>query len=193
MRDYSIQHRLFVTTLSGVLLAACYDMPAERTRSDSQQTLQLGDPDCDAPAGAGAPAPTTPPTPRSTGPGDWKAGDYPEDDDWTGLFPSFLEIKGVAGQKGYTRQYKVHVPPGYQPNKPAPSYFAFTACIRTQSASASTAPGWTRSLMRVVLCSSCHLATTTAGTLAFAVVMRATNGSTMSRCFARCSKRSAHT
>jgi polyhydroxybutyrate depolymerase len=56
---------------------------------------------------------------HATGPGDWKAGDYPPDimsDNW-------LEISGLKGQNGYTRQYKVHVPPGYDPNVPTPLVF----------------------------------------------------------------------
>jgi len=56
---------------------------------------------------------------HATGPGDWKAGDYPPDimsDNW-------LEISGLKGQNGYTRQYKVHVPPSYDPNVPTPLLF----------------------------------------------------------------------
>jgi polyhydroxybutyrate depolymerase len=56
---------------------------------------------------------------HGTGPGDWTAGDYPPDlmsDDW-------LEISGVPGQGENVRQYKVHVPPGYDPNVPTPLVF----------------------------------------------------------------------
>lgn len=56
---------------------------------------------------------------RSSGPGDWKAGDYPSDIN----AQTYLEITGVAGQKTYTRQYKVHVPPSYDPNVPMPLVF----------------------------------------------------------------------
>jgi len=57
--------------------------------------------------------------PRSTGPGDWVAGDYPE-----GLeMPTYLEISGLAGQAGNVRQYKVHVPPQYDPKVPMPVVF----------------------------------------------------------------------
>lgn len=55
----------------------------------------------------------------STGPGDWVAGDYPPDIN----AQTYLDITGVAGQNGYTRQYKVHVPPGYDPKKPTPLVF----------------------------------------------------------------------
>lgn len=55
-------------------------------------------------------------TPTITGPDQWAAGDYPPDL----LLESYLEIAGVPGQNGYTRQYKVHVPPGYDPQTPAP-------------------------------------------------------------------------
>src|SRR5262245_24543559 len=59
--------------------------------------------------------------PRGTGPGDWTAGDYPPD--LTG--PNYLEITGLDGQQGNTRQYKVHVPPGYDPKVPMPLVFCF--------------------------------------------------------------------
>jgi polyhydroxybutyrate depolymerase len=56
---------------------------------------------------------------RSTGPGDWTAGDYPPDISST----NYLEISGVPGQGDNVRQYKVHVPPGYDPNVPTPVVF----------------------------------------------------------------------
>jgi polyhydroxybutyrate depolymerase len=56
---------------------------------------------------------------RSTGPGDWVAGDYPAD--LTG--PMWREISGVPGQGSNVRQYKVHVPPSYDPNVPTPLVF----------------------------------------------------------------------
>jgi polyhydroxybutyrate depolymerase len=59
------------------------------------------------------------PDSQGTGPGDWGPGDYPPDIN----APTYLEISGVAGQKGYTRYYKVHVPPGYDPQVPAPLVF----------------------------------------------------------------------
>jgi polyhydroxybutyrate depolymerase len=59
--------------------------------------------------------------PRSTGPGDWTAGDYPPD--LSGQ--TYLEISGVNGQQDITRQYKVHVPPGYDPEVPTPVVFCF--------------------------------------------------------------------
>ena len=56
---------------------------------------------------------------NGTGPGDWAAGDYPE-----GLTDlTYLEMSGLAGQAGNVRQYKVHVPPNYDPNTPTPTVF----------------------------------------------------------------------
>lgn len=61
------------------------------------------------------------PAPRSTGPGDWTAGDYPPEL----TMPNFLEITGLPNQGGAARQYKVHVPPSYDPNVPTPVVFCF--------------------------------------------------------------------
>lgn len=90
-----------------------------------------------APAGtgAGAGAMAEPPPPRAdagaaldggdasapmgTGPGDWIAGDYPPD---LGA-ETYLEISGVPGQGDRVRQYKVHLPPSYDPAVPAPAVF----------------------------------------------------------------------
>lgn len=63
-----------------------------------------------APASGGA---------TGTGPGDWTAGDYPPDIN----AQTYLEISGVKGQGSYVRQYKVHVPPGYDPHVPTPLVF----------------------------------------------------------------------
>jgi len=52
---------------------------------------------------------------------DWVAGDYPPNINST----NYLTITGVAGQKGKTRGYKVHVPKGYDPKVPAPVLFSF--------------------------------------------------------------------
>lgn len=61
---------------------------------------------------------TTPAAPRSTGPGDWTAGDYPK-----GLSDqNYLEIANLPHQPE-PRQYKVHVPPGYDAKKPMPVVF----------------------------------------------------------------------
>ena len=50
---------------------------------------------------------------------DWGPGDYPPNiNDQT-----YLDIAGVAGQGDRVRQYKVHVPPGYDPKAPAPLVF----------------------------------------------------------------------
>jgi polyhydroxybutyrate depolymerase len=59
--------------------------------------------------------------PRGTGPGDWTAGDYPPD--LAGQ--TYLEISGLDGQQGNTRQYKVHVPPSYDRERPTPLVFCF--------------------------------------------------------------------
>jgi polyhydroxybutyrate depolymerase len=57
--------------------------------------------------------------PRGSGPGDWGPGDYPP----SIMDQTYLDIAGVAGQGMNTRQYKVHVPPGYDPQKPTPLVF----------------------------------------------------------------------
>lgn len=59
------------------------------------------------------------PGPRGTGPGDWVAGDYPPDL----MAEEYLEISGVPGQGENVRQYKVHVPPSYDPMVPTPLVF----------------------------------------------------------------------
>jgi polyhydroxybutyrate depolymerase len=51
--------------------------------------------------------------------GDWSAGDYPPGIDEQ----TYLDITGVPGQQGLTRQYKVHVPPSYDCTRPAPVVF----------------------------------------------------------------------
>jgi polyhydroxybutyrate depolymerase len=58
---------------------------------------------------------------RSTGPGDWVAGDYPKDL----MMPNYLELSGLPGQGDNVRQYKVHVPPSYDPKTPMPVVFCF--------------------------------------------------------------------
>jgi polyhydroxybutyrate depolymerase len=51
--------------------------------------------------------------------GDWGPGNYP-----SALHSlDFISITGVSGQKDYTREYKVHVPKGYDKNHPAPVVF----------------------------------------------------------------------
>jgi polyhydroxybutyrate depolymerase len=59
------------------------------------------------------------PTQGSTGPGDWVSGDYPPM--LTG--DSWREISGLPGQGDHVRQYKVHIPPGYDPKVPTPLVF----------------------------------------------------------------------
>ena len=58
---------------------------------------------------------------HGSGPGDWKAGDYPAD----AHAQTYLEIKDVPGQMGNVRQYKVHVPAGYDAQAPMPLVFCF--------------------------------------------------------------------
>ncbi len=76
-----------------------------------------GDPGGPTKPDAAAPVDTT----KSTGPGDWVAGDYPADI----ASSNYLEIANLPGSQGRVRQYKVHVPKGYDPNKPAPLLFCF--------------------------------------------------------------------
>ncbi|HKU41542.1 MAG TPA: PHB depolymerase family esterase, partial [Polyangiales bacterium] len=59
------------------------------------------------------------PDPEPVAKGDWVAGDYPKDL----MSANWLEITGLPQQSGGTRQYKVHVPPGYDPKKPTPVVF----------------------------------------------------------------------
>ena len=81
--------------------------------SGGQPTTPAGDAGVVVDAAApGAPA-------RGTGPGDWVAGDYPPDL----TAPNYLELTGVAGQGENVRQYKVHVPPSYDPAVPTPTVF----------------------------------------------------------------------
>jgi polyhydroxybutyrate depolymerase len=58
---------------------------------------------------------------RATGPGDWGPGDYPP----ALRAQDYLELAGVAGQGELVRQYKVHVPPSYDREVPAPLVFCF--------------------------------------------------------------------
>jgi polyhydroxybutyrate depolymerase len=57
---------------------------------------------------------------QCTGPGDWRAGDYPP----KLTEQEYVPIKGVKGQGDSVRGYKVHVPPSYDPNKGMPMLFA---------------------------------------------------------------------
>lgn len=51
--------------------------------------------------------------------GPWGPGDYPPDIN----AQTYLQISGVAGQGNRVRQYKVHVPPSYDPAVPTPLVF----------------------------------------------------------------------
>lgn len=87
--------------------------------ADAGEPSGVTDGSVDVDASAGPDAGPVDSGPGGTGPGDWGPGDYPPDI----AAQSYLEITGVTGQKGYTRQYKVHVPPGYDPQVPAPLVF----------------------------------------------------------------------
>jgi polyhydroxybutyrate depolymerase len=52
--------------------------------------------------------------------GDWTSGDYPSGD---AAAENYLTISNVQGQQGLTRQYKVHVPPGYSSSAATPVLF----------------------------------------------------------------------
>jgi polyhydroxybutyrate depolymerase len=73
-------------------------------------------------SGTGEPPPVT-----STGPGDWGPGDYPPNI----TAEEYLQLTGVPGQADKVRGYKVHVPPSYKPDVPAPVVFAFHASNET--------------------------------------------------------------
>lgn len=74
-----------------------------------------------ADAGADGPEASTADGPEASARpiGDWGPGDYPPDI----TAQTYLELTGVPGQGSYTRQYKVHVPPGYDPTVPTPVVF----------------------------------------------------------------------
>lgn len=59
--------------------------------------------------------------------GDWTAGDYPP----ALTQETYLDITGVPGQQGLTRQYKVHVPPGYDCHVPLPVVFCLHGLSQT--------------------------------------------------------------
>lgn len=72
-------------------------------------------------ADAGTPATTTLPADA------WTAGDYPADP----MSETYLELADVPGQKGYVRQYKVHIPPSYDPRVPTPTVFCIHGLSQT--------------------------------------------------------------
>src|SRR5258708_13569508 len=53
--------------------------------------------------------------------GAWGPGDYPPEI----TAQTWLPITGVSGQQGLTRQYKVHIPPGYSTSASVPIVFCF--------------------------------------------------------------------
>lgn len=57
----------------------------------------------------------------------WGPGDYPP----TITQETYLDISGVKGQGTNVRQYKVHVPPGYDPKKPTPLVFCIHGLAQT--------------------------------------------------------------
>jgi polyhydroxybutyrate depolymerase len=59
--------------------------------------------------------------------GDWRSGDYPPEL----ASESYLTVGGVPGQQGLTRQYKVHVPAGYDCRVPTPVVFCLHGLMQT--------------------------------------------------------------
>lgn len=57
----------------------------------------------------------------------WGPGDYPPEL----RAERYLEIEGVDGQDGLVRQYKVHVPPSYDPSVPTPLVFCMHGLAQT--------------------------------------------------------------
>jgi polyhydroxybutyrate depolymerase len=54
---------------------------------------------------------------------------------------TYLEIRGLPGQNDLVRQYKVHVPPGYDPEVPAPAVFCLHGLGQTAVSFCVTATG----------------------------------------------------
>ncbi|HMJ14433.1 MAG TPA: PHB depolymerase family esterase [Polyangiaceae bacterium] len=59
-------------------------------------------------------------------PTQWGPGDYPPDIN----AQTYLEISGVSGQGNRVRQYKVHVPPGYNPAVATPLVFCIHGLVQ---------------------------------------------------------------
>jgi polyhydroxybutyrate depolymerase len=57
---------------------------------------------------------------------DWGPGDFPPDIN----AQTYLQIAGVPGQGDRVREYKVHVPPSYDPNVPAPVVFCIHGLLQ---------------------------------------------------------------
>ncbi len=80
------------------------------------------------PAGPGGATGQPPaPPPGAACVGDWRAGDYPPEL----ARESYLDISGVPGQQGLTRQYKVHLPKGYDCKVPTPVLFCLHGLMQT--------------------------------------------------------------
>jgi polyhydroxybutyrate depolymerase len=77
--------------------------------------------------GTRAPGAVSPPTAGACV-GDWQPGDYPPN---ALAQETYLSIAGVAGQQGLTRQYKVHIPKGYDCRVPAPVVFCLHGLRQT--------------------------------------------------------------
>lgn len=74
----------------------------------------------------------------ASGPQDWVAGDYP-----AGVSQqNYLSIAGVDGQQGNTREYKVHVPPGYDPKVPTPAVFCLHGLLQDAVTFCVNGAGW---------------------------------------------------
>jgi polyhydroxybutyrate depolymerase len=110
-------------TLSVLVVAACSSSGSENHETPSDAGVAArGDAGLDASGGglddAGCATGTYD---GGVPPGPWSAGDYPP-----GITAqTWLPISGVQGQQGLTRQYKVHVPPGYTASAAAPIVFCF--------------------------------------------------------------------
>ncbi|MDR3415773.1 MAG: hypothetical protein P4L83_06265 [Nevskia sp.] len=65
-------------------------------------------------------------------PGQWRAGDIPATGGAPGGF-DYIGIKGVTGQHGLTREYKVHIPKSYQRGVPTPLVFCLPGFLENTS------------------------------------------------------------
>lgn len=65
-------------------------------------------------------------------PGNWQPGDIPSTGGAPGGF-DYIGISGVPGQANLTREYKVHIPPGYDGSKAVPLVFCFPGVSETTS------------------------------------------------------------
>ncbi|MFM2419481.1 MAG: hypothetical protein RL385_4204, partial [Pseudomonadota bacterium] len=76
--------------------------------------------------------------PRCSGPGDYRAGDYPADIH----AQEYLTVKGVKGQGSDVRGYKLHIPPSYKPETGMPLVFAIHGLGQNAVMFAVDGAGW---------------------------------------------------